>query len=220
MAEGRQVNKGDNLVQCALRSEINHALNMLAGTLDQKKAFTLVYCAISGKPLLRDIIEKKYGHEKLDELLEHYQKTTFDQKQERELEAEAKKIMDEAKQKVAELKARGYVKQVKVSEQNTALKKKKQKLKLQETQGKTKLLNEEYERLEAEFTDLVKKGHVWRHPNTKEVMISGEEDRVNGIAGRIYAIQEELGKLGAEVPPQLNVESIAEKLGKTIFDKP
>lgn len=214
------MDKGDNLVQCALMNEINHALNMISGERDQKKAFTLVYLAISGDRELRDLIEKKYGREKLNELIEHYRKTTFQQEKERKLKVEAKKIMDEAKQKVVELKAKGYVKQTEVSEQNTELKKQKQKQKQQEREYTIKSLNDEYKQLEAQLTDLVQNGHVWKASHVKNATISYKEDEVRWVISRVYEIQEELGKLGAEVPPKFNVESIAKKLGKTIFDKP
>jgi uncharacterized protein YeeX (DUF496 family) len=103
MADGK-ISKGENSAQISLTLELLNIVKKHAGKEEQINGFWICKRWLTFDEEIKKEIIEKHGQEFYNELLAHYSKTNIQQRTERELEEQAKKIREEAKAKIEALK--------------------------------------------------------------------------------------------------------------------
>jgi hypothetical protein len=103
MTEGK-ITKGENSASISLTLELLNIVKQKAGKDEQINGFWICKRWLMFDEEVKKEIIEKYGQSFYDELLAHYSKTNLQQRAEREIKEEAKRIREEAKAKIEELK--------------------------------------------------------------------------------------------------------------------
>lgn len=103
MTEGK-ITKGENSASISLTLELLNIVKQKAGKDEQINGFWICKRWLMFDEEVKKEIIEKYGQSFYDELLVHYSKTNIQQRAEREIKEEAKRIREEAKAKIEELK--------------------------------------------------------------------------------------------------------------------
>lgn len=104
--------KGENSVRIALTLELLNVVKNHAGSDKQKNGFWLMKHILT---VGKDFWLKELGKEEYQRQLEHYSKTNIEQRTERKLKEQERRIRAEAKQKIEAIRAEAYATQSEVA---------------------------------------------------------------------------------------------------------